>query len=137
MVEKSAWNAGDVGSIPGLGRSPGEENGNLVQYSCLGNPMDRGALQATVHEVTKAQMRLSMHARVTTKHFTHNSVYMSVLFSQFTPPSSSCSCPQVPSLHLHFLLLSASFISPHVAAACLSLQKIWLFKAPKFPILQL
>ena len=67
MVEKSAWNAGDVGSIPGLGRSPGEENGNLVQYSCLGNPMDRGALQATVHEVTKAQMRLSMHARVTTK----------------------------------------------------------------------
>ena len=67
MVEKSAWNAGDVGSIPGLGRSPGEENGNLVQYSCLGNPMDRGALQATVHEVTKAQMRLSMYARVTTK----------------------------------------------------------------------
>ena len=65
--EKSAWNAGDVGSIPGSGRSPGEENGNLVQYSCLGNPMDRGALQATVHQVTKAQMQLSTHARVTSK----------------------------------------------------------------------
>ena len=38
-----------MGSIPGSGRSPREENGNPVQYSCLGNPMDRGALQATVH----------------------------------------------------------------------------------------
>ena len=39
----SAYNAGDLGSIPGLGRSPGEENGNPLQYSCLENPMDRGA----------------------------------------------------------------------------------------------
>ena len=39
----SAWNAGDPGSIPGSGRSPGEGNGNPLQYSCLGNPMDRGA----------------------------------------------------------------------------------------------
>ena len=46
-------NAGDVGSIPGSGRSPGEGNGNPLQYSCLGNPMDRGAWQTTVHEVTK------------------------------------------------------------------------------------
>ena len=38
----SAYNAGDLGSIPGLGRSPGEGNGNPLQYSCLGNPMDRG-----------------------------------------------------------------------------------------------
>ena len=37
------WKAGDMGSIPGLGRSPGEGNGNPLQYSCLGNPMDRGA----------------------------------------------------------------------------------------------
>ena len=50
-----------MGSIPGSGRSPGEENGNPVWYSCLGNPMDRGALQATVHGVAKTQMRLSMH----------------------------------------------------------------------------
>jgi len=49
----SAGDAGEVGSIPGLGRSPGEGNGNPLQYSCLGNPMDRGEWQATVHGVTK------------------------------------------------------------------------------------
>jgi len=42
---ESACNVGDTGSIPGLGRSPGEENGNPLQYSCLENPMDRGAWQ--------------------------------------------------------------------------------------------
>ena len=50
----SAYNVGDPGSIPGSGRSPGEENGNPLQYSCLGNPMDRGAWWATVHGVTKS-----------------------------------------------------------------------------------
>ena len=44
---------GDVGSVPGLGRSSGEGNGNPLQYSCLRNPMDRGAWQATVHGVAK------------------------------------------------------------------------------------
>ena len=44
----------DVGSIPGLGRSPGEGNGNPLQYSCLENPMDRGAWQAMVHSVAKS-----------------------------------------------------------------------------------
>ena len=47
----SACNAGDLGSVPGLGRSPGEGNGNPLQYSFLENPMDRGAWRATVHEV--------------------------------------------------------------------------------------
>ena len=46
-------NAGDVGSIPGFGRSPGGGNGNPLQCSCLENPMDRGAWQATVQGVTK------------------------------------------------------------------------------------
>ena len=45
--------AGDVGSIPGSGRSPGEGNGNPFQYSCLGNPIDRGACWTTVRGVTK------------------------------------------------------------------------------------
>ena len=45
--------ARDSGLIPGSGRSPGEGNGNPLQYSCLGNPMDRGAWQATVHGVAK------------------------------------------------------------------------------------
>ena len=55
----SAYNVGDPGSIPGLGRSPGEANGNPLQYSCLENPMGRGACQATVHGVAKSQAWLS------------------------------------------------------------------------------
>ena len=51
--KESACQAGDADSIPGSGRSAGEGNGNQFQYSCLGNPMDRGAWQATVHGVTK------------------------------------------------------------------------------------
>ena len=54
-------NAGDAGSIPGLGRSPGVGNGNPLQYSCLENPMDRGAWQAAVHRVTKSRMLLSIY----------------------------------------------------------------------------
>ena len=51
----SAYNVGNPGSIPGLGRSPGEENGIPLQYSCLENPMDRGDWQATVHGAAKSQ----------------------------------------------------------------------------------
>ena len=54
MVENLPANAGDMGSIPRLGRSPGEGNENPVQYSCLGNPMDRGAWWATVYGVKTA-----------------------------------------------------------------------------------
>ena len=50
-VKNPPANAGDTGSIPGLGRSPGGESGNPVQYSCQDNPMDRGVWQATVHGV--------------------------------------------------------------------------------------
>ena len=53
-----AGNARDAGSIPGSGRAPGVGNGNPLQYSCLGNPMDRGTWQATVHEVAKSQVLL-------------------------------------------------------------------------------
>ena len=55
----SAYNAGDPGSIPGWGRSLGEGNGNLLQYSCLENPMDRGAWWAAVHGVAKSRTQLS------------------------------------------------------------------------------
>ena len=48
-------NAGDVGSIPGSGKSPGERNSNPLQYSCLGNPMDRRAYKVIGHGVTKSQ----------------------------------------------------------------------------------
>ena len=60
--KESACNAGDLGSIPGSGRSPGEGNGNPLQYSCLEKSMDRGAWQATVHGFAKSQTWLSMHA---------------------------------------------------------------------------
>ena len=56
VVKNPPANAGDTGdavSTPGLGRSPGEGNGNPLQYSCLGNPMNRRVRQATVHEVAK------------------------------------------------------------------------------------
>ena len=53
-VKVSASNAGDLGSIPGLGRSPGEGNGNPLQYSCLENPTEGGAWWATVHGVAKS-----------------------------------------------------------------------------------
>ena len=53
MVKNLHANAGDVGLVPGSGRSPGEGNGNPPQYSCLENPMDRGAWQATVHGVAE------------------------------------------------------------------------------------
>ena len=58
-IKVSSWNAGDQGSIPGSGRSPGEGNGNPLQYSCLENPMDGGDWWATVHGVAKSRTRLS------------------------------------------------------------------------------
>ena len=58
-VKASACKAGDLGSVPGSGRSPGEGNSNPLQYSCLKNPMDGGAWWATVHGVAKSWTRLS------------------------------------------------------------------------------
>ena len=57
--KESACNAVDLGSIPGSGRSPAGGNGNPLRYSCLGNPMDRGAWWTTVHGVAKSQPQLS------------------------------------------------------------------------------
>ena len=54
----NAGNIRDTGSIPGSGRSPGEGNGNPLQYSCLENPMDREAWWATVHGIARSQTRL-------------------------------------------------------------------------------
>ena len=57
--KESAYDAGGLSSISGAGRSFGERNGNLLQYSCLENPMDRGAWQTTLHRVAKSRTRLS------------------------------------------------------------------------------
>ena len=67
----SAGDTGDTGSIPESGRSPGGENGNPLQYSCLENSMDRGAWQATDYGVAKSWMCLSIH----TKKQVHFSIY--------------------------------------------------------------
>jgi len=56
VVKNLSVNAGDMGSIPDPGRSPGGGNGNPLQYSCLGNLMDRGAWWATVHGIAKSQI---------------------------------------------------------------------------------
>ena len=57
--KQSVCNSGDPGSIPGLEESPGKGNGNLLQYTCLENPMDTGAWQAIAHGVTKSRTQLS------------------------------------------------------------------------------
>ena len=62
----SAYNVGDLASIPGLGRSPGEGNGSPLQYSCLGNPIEGGAWYFIVHGVAKnmtEQLHFHLHAR--------------------------------------------------------------------------
>ena len=67
LLKNPPANAGDirhVGSIPGLGRSPGGENGNPLQYFCLENSMDRGAWWATVHGVTRVGQRKHMHTHI-------------------------------------------------------------------------
>ena len=68
VVNNPPANAGDTGSIPGSGRYPGGGNDNPLQYSCLGNPMDRGAWWATAHEVAKSQTRLRDWARMRELH---------------------------------------------------------------------
>ena len=59
VVKNPPTNAGDMGLIPELGRSPGEGNGNPLQYSCLGNSMNRGVWRTTVHGVAKSPIQLS------------------------------------------------------------------------------
>ena len=75
MVKNLPVNAGDAGSIPGSGRSPGEGNSNPLQYSCLENPMDRGVWRAVVHGVTESQTGLNMHAHYI--HFKKNALVKS------------------------------------------------------------
>ena len=82
MVKNPHANSGDirdVGSIPGLGRSPEGGHGNLLQYPCLENPMDREEWQAIVHEVMESQTgleQLSMHTYTHTHTHTHTHIYI-------------------------------------------------------------
>ena len=67
MVNNPPANAGEAGSIPGSGRSPGEGNGNLLWYSCLENPMDRRSWEATVHGFAESDMTKHACTRETGK----------------------------------------------------------------------
>ena len=96
MGKETACNAGDtgdMGSIFGSGRSPEGGNGNPLQYSCLGNPKDRGAWQTTVQKVTKSQMWLSTYTRTCTRTLAHSP-------QGSAPPSAGGALP-----HSHLLLL--------------------------------
>ena len=76
-IKSLTANAGDaraMGSIPGMGRFPGEGNGNPLQYSCLGNPTDRGAWWTTVHGVTKRQTHLGTQLNTCTGTDTHTCI---------------------------------------------------------------
>ena len=81
--KESACNPRDVGSIPGSGRSPGEVNGYTLQYSCLGNSMDRGAQWATIHAVTRIRHDLA------TKHHHHHLSYTEKIQKIFTKKIST------------------------------------------------
>ena len=81
-VKASACNAEDLGLIPESERSPGEGNGNPLQYSCLENPMDGGAWWATVHWVAKSQILLSNLTNLTVKK-DHESTHKNDLFFSF------------------------------------------------------
>ena len=95
VVKNPSPSAGDAGSIPGAGRSPGEGNGNLLQYFCLENLMDRGARQSIVHRVAKSQIQLSDWARTRTHTHTHThaiSVFQATLQNMTTPNNKNQLC---------------------------------------------
>ena len=109
--KESAWNAGDLGLIPGSGRSPGEGNSYPLQYSCLENPTDRGAWRATVQGVAKSQTRPTLSLYVVSHdnmYFSGISLFLSDLF-HLAAPDLSCSLQDLGSL----LWLAGS-----LAAAC-------------------
>ena len=80
-VKASACNAGDPGLIPVLGRSPGEGQGNPLQYSYLENPMDRGAWRVTVHRVSKSQTQLKQHTHTGSLEEIELKLYIHVLLT--------------------------------------------------------
>ena len=89
MVKNLPANAGDMGSIPGSGRSAGEANGNPLQYSCPGNPMDRGAWWAIVHGVTKESDTTEVTKQ---QHMTlENMFHLQFLLQMKLSTSQSCS----------------------------------------------
>ena len=115
--------AGDVGSVPGWGRSPAEENGNQLQYSCLRNPMDRGAWRATVHgrkesDTTEKLKNANMNQKIrfiTTLFFF---TVKSSLFRELHIPQAECSPSQKGRVARTFLLSDLFFIMGEGHSVC-------------------
>ena len=124
-----AWNTRDSGSIPGSGRYPGRGNGNPLQYSCLENPMDRGAWQATVHGVAKSWTRLNVWTHLNTaQQSVMGSFLLPVMISgtyMITNPSFN-SCPPADS----------NFSEEHVLLYWLTLHTL-IFQITSFIMLLL
>ena len=123
----SAYNMGDPGSIPGSGRSPGEGNGNPLQYSCLENPMDAGAWLATVHGVAKSRTWLSdFTITITIDIYVPFAIFLifgvgcvdlfsSVLFLDCISPFNICCKAGLVVLNsLNFCLSEKLFVSPSI-----------------------
>ena len=114
----NAGDESDVSLTPGLGRSTGEGNGNPLQYSCLGNPMDRGAWQATVHRVAKnghnlaiKQQQQQLHPALFLESYVSSSQVLECSF--FLPQCLGCSLPWISFLKSSLSLrCSSNFIPP-------------------------
>ena len=112
--KESACNARDLGSIPGVGRSPGGEHGNPLQYSCLENSMDKGAWWATVHGVTRSQTRLSKRTHnVPEPTHHHHPQPISEPLSTATVNMEMPTCP--PSCHTSLAHLGTGWVSSPLA----------------------
>ena len=98
----NAGGTGNMGSVPGLGKSPGEGNGNPLQYSCLENPMDREAWWATVHGVSKSQIRLSLHA-MKKKEFTYHTIHPFKGYNSIVLRSQSCTSKNTVNFRMFLL----------------------------------
>ena len=110
----SACNVGDLGSIPGLERSPGEGNDNPLQYSCLENPMDGGAWQATVHGVAKSRTRLSRFTLLLSLiQWIREMSKQGIMITGVIPPSSSFSQEELPWRGAQVFLLDWTVIKRH------------------------
>ena len=125
--KESACRVGDPGSIRGLGRSPGGGQGNPLQYSCLENPMDRGAWQATVHSVAKSQTRLkwlNTHRIVLSFLLPHGKGLLRCCNKWIVQFIQEASCIRLPLTEGFFLnLLQLIFTSQQLAPASLALLK--------------
>ena len=111
--KESAYNAGNPGWIPGLGRSPGGENDNPLQYSCLENSMDRGAWWATVHGVAKSWTRLrDCHTHTHTHTHTHSCFTMLCYFQLYSTVIQTYICTYVSiySFSYSFLLCQVTSV---------------------------